>query len=113
MGVVKCPACGGMVSELAAACPHCGQPMAKRCPKCGNKNIAPISGLKKGASAYMFGIFAANIHRIILNAARLADILICSVPPDKTIFPQQALPGENKALRLIFRNNHPAAPDFQ
>ena len=38
MGVVKCSACGGMVSEMAAACPHCGQ----------------------GASAYMFGIFAAN-----------------------------------------------------
>ena len=60
MGVEKCSACGGMVSEMAAACPHCGQPMAKRCPKCGSTNIAPISGLKKGASAYMFGIFAAN-----------------------------------------------------
>ena len=64
MGVVKCSACGGMVSEMAAACPHCGQPMAKRCPKCGSKNIAPISGLKKGASAYMFGIFAANTIKI-------------------------------------------------
>lgn len=60
MGVVKCPACGGTVSEMASACPHCGQPMAKRCPKCGSKNVTSISGLKKGASAMMFGFFAAN-----------------------------------------------------
>ena len=39
MGVVKCSACGGMVSEMAATCPHCGQPMAKRCPKCGSTNL--------------------------------------------------------------------------
>lgn len=60
MGVIKCPACNGMVSEMAAACPHCGQPLEKRCPKCGSTNIERISGLKKGLSFAAFGVFAAN-----------------------------------------------------
>lgn len=59
-GTIKCEACGGIVSTMAAACPHCGQPMKKRCPKCGSDNIAPISGLKKGMSLWAFGAFAAN-----------------------------------------------------
>lgn len=59
-GTIKCEACGGIVSTMAAACPHCGQPMKKRCPKCGSDNIEPISGLKKGMSLWAFGAFAAN-----------------------------------------------------
>ena len=55
-----CSNCGKTIRPDEAACPHCGQPMAKRCPKCGSKNIVSISGLRKGASAMMFGIFAAN-----------------------------------------------------
>ena len=30
--IINCPACSKTVSNQAAACPHCGQPMAKRCP---------------------------------------------------------------------------------
>jgi hypothetical protein len=29
MALIKCPECGGDVSSLAAACPHCGLPIAK------------------------------------------------------------------------------------
>lgn len=60
--VIKCPACSGSVSSEAASCPHCGQPIntAMKCPKCGSTNIETISGLKKGASALAFGVFAAN-----------------------------------------------------
>lgn len=58
--IVNCPACGGKVSEQAAACPHCGQPMAKRCPKCGSSDIEKISGMSKGLNAVMWGAFAAN-----------------------------------------------------
>lgn len=57
---IKCEACGGTVSVMAAACPHCGHPMKKRCPKCSSDNIVPISGLKKGMSLWAFGAFAAN-----------------------------------------------------
>ena len=57
--IIKCSACSGNVSSQANACPHCGQPMF-RCPKCGSDQIETISGLKKGASAWAFGIFAAN-----------------------------------------------------
>ena len=58
--IINCPACNGKVSDQAAACPHCGQPMAKRCPKCGSKNVERISGASKGLNAVMWGAFAAN-----------------------------------------------------
>jgi len=28
MGLISCPDCNGMVSEIAPACPHCGRPIA-------------------------------------------------------------------------------------
>src|SRR5438093_971465 len=57
MGVIPCPDCGGKVSELAPACPHCGRPFAAatqvpppispvregdaKCPHCG-KMVTPV-----------------------------------------------------------------------
>lgn len=58
--IISCPACGKDVSERAAACPHCGQPIdtAIRCPHCGSKNVKPITG--KGVSAAVWGVWAAD-----------------------------------------------------
>ena len=68
---MKCPSCGAEIGT-SNFCEYCGSQITAEmqkeleqlnksgCPKCGSTNIAPISGLKKGASAYMFGIFAAN-----------------------------------------------------
>ena len=68
---MRCPNCGAEIGN-SEKCEYCGSAISvdmkkeqeilnkKGCPKCGSTNIAPISGLKKGASAYMFGIFAAN-----------------------------------------------------
>lgn len=38
MSLIKCPECGGTVSDKAAACPHCGMAIATsliKCPECG------------------------------------------------------------------------------
>src|SRR5579862_1172054 len=37
MGVIPCPDCGGTVSELAPACPHCGRPFPQ------NVSVAPVT----------------------------------------------------------------------
>ena len=34
--LVKCKACGGMVSKQAAVCPHCGNPMKRKSLGCGS-----------------------------------------------------------------------------
>lgn len=34
MAIIKCPECGGNVSDMAKACPHCGFEL-NRCPECG------------------------------------------------------------------------------
>lgn len=34
MSLIKCPECGGTVSDTAATCPHCGAPIIK-CKECG------------------------------------------------------------------------------
>jgi len=38
MALIKCSECGQMVSDKAAACPHCGCPVEKlmACPECGH-----------------------------------------------------------------------------
>ncbi len=56
MALVKCPDCGGKVSDQAPACPHCGRPMKAttparaaspnrqgltKCPKC-KKMVTPV-----------------------------------------------------------------------
>lgn len=51
MALVTCPDCGGEVSDLAPACPHCGRPMGSgsvstrggdtRCPHC-NRMVTPV-----------------------------------------------------------------------
>lgn len=35
MSLVKCKACGGMVSKQAEVCPHCGNPMKRKRAGCG------------------------------------------------------------------------------
>lgn len=62
MAMVKCPECGGRVSDKAKACPNCGAPIDTKvyCPKCGGSNCSVISGASKVASIAMFGVFAAN-----------------------------------------------------
>ena len=47
------------------------------------------------------GILPADIYRIILDAAGLADILISTVFADKTVLPEQTLPEQDKAPCLI------------
>lgn len=40
MALVKCPECGGMISEKAEKCPHCGAILKKdmiTCPECGQE----------------------------------------------------------------------------
>ena len=42
------------------------------------------------------GILPADIHRVILDAAGLTDILISAVFTDKAVFPEQPLPKQDK-----------------
>ena len=41
MALIKCPECGGQVSDKASNCPHCGysmeQPSQAKCPECGGR----------------------------------------------------------------------------
>lgn len=62
MALIKCPGCEKDVSENAAACPHCGEPIDKstKCPKCGSKDTKAISGTSKAVSIALWGPFAAN-----------------------------------------------------
>ncbi len=62
MSLIKCTECGNEVSDKAANCPHCGAPIDTKihCPNCGSTDVSKISGLQKSASAWAFGIFAAN-----------------------------------------------------
>lgn len=56
MALLTCPDCGGKVSDIAPACPHCGRPMGieagkpgspapaeagTKCPSCG-KTVTPV-----------------------------------------------------------------------
>ena len=62
MALIKCSECKKDVSENAANCPNCGNPIntSVKCPKCGSKNTRAISGSSKAVSVALFGIFAAN-----------------------------------------------------
>ena len=50
MALIRCPKCGKEISDKAAACPHCGNPMNPQvqqaqqgeylcCPKCGSREL--------------------------------------------------------------------------
>ena len=62
MALIKCPECGGTVSDTAKSCPHCGAPIdtAFRCPKCGSTSVSKISGVSKAASFAAFGVLSAK-----------------------------------------------------
>jgi len=45
MSLLKCPECGGSVSDSAPACPHCGLPISKFSEK-PNENTKPISDIQ-------------------------------------------------------------------
>ena len=62
MAMIKCPECGKDVSDKAANCPNCGNPINTKiyCPKCGSTDVGVISGASKAFSVAMFGVFAAN-----------------------------------------------------
>jgi len=62
MAIIKCPECNKDVSDKAASCPNCGNPIncSIKCPKCGSENTKAISGANKIMSIYMFGILSAN-----------------------------------------------------
>ena len=62
MAMINCPECGKQVSDKAASCPNCGNPLHKTpaCPKCGSYNVSVISGVSKAASVALVGVFAAN-----------------------------------------------------
>ncbi len=57
MGVIQCPDCGNVVSEIAAACPHCGRPGPVRQPQ-GEPTI--------GDSAKRAGRFVWNFPTAIV-----------------------------------------------
>jgi len=58
--LISCNVCSKQISPNAPACPHCGEPLAKRCPKCKSSNIKRIGGFQKGISAELFGAYATN-----------------------------------------------------
>lgn len=62
MAIIKCPECKKDVSDKAANCPNCGNPIdtSIKCPKCGSKNTKVISGASKAVSVALWGVFAAN-----------------------------------------------------
>ena len=62
MAIIKCPECKKDVSDKAANCPNCGNPIDSsiKCPKCGSDNSKAISGASKAVSVALFGFFAAN-----------------------------------------------------
>lgn len=73
MALIKCSECGGDVSDKAASCPHCGNPISKEeeyicCPKCKSKDLqafqSGFSGGKAVAGALLtggIGILAGTI----------------------------------------------------
>ena len=57
------------------------------------------------------GIFPADIHGIVLDAAGLADILKSTVFADKTVFSEQPLPEQDKLPGLFASDGlHPILP---
>jgi len=57
--LIKCPECQGAVSDQAAACPHCGNPVKSKeqkdpfsslpkCPYCGSPFIVPMDAGSRG-----------------------------------------------------------------
>lgn len=67
MALITCPECGKEISDKAAACPHCGNPMNTQnqqeeylcCPKCGSRELHAqhqgFSGGKALAGALLTG----------------------------------------------------------
>ena len=45
MALMKCPECGGTVSDKAEICPHCGCPVEEKkvtCACCGSEDVVVI-----------------------------------------------------------------------
>ena len=43
MALIKCPECGGQVSDKAPACIHCGCPLTNRPSEWNGRNVEPIN----------------------------------------------------------------------
>ena len=68
MALVACPECTRELSDKAAACPHCGapvasQPAAQVCGRCGTRLVA----MEKAAKVSGGGIFGALLFLIGLG----------------------------------------------
>lgn len=77
MALAPCPECGREISDLAAACPHCGAPRAGAarpatpkvdrrgawCPNCGNRDSTKdVSGM----GCLVMGVLFISIIGILL-----------------------------------------------
>lgn len=76
--LTTCPVCQGKVSSAAAACPHCGQPMAQtnpvltrevnvpKCPTCGSKRIRKIGYFDRATSVAFWGLGSGKLGKSMI-----------------------------------------------
>jgi hypothetical protein len=62
MATIKCRTCGGMISQTAEACPHCGEGLPgleAACPQYGSEKFeVRKAGISLG-KAVLFGVYGA------------------------------------------------------
>lgn len=69
MALIKCPECGKEISDKAAACPNCGNPMNQQaqqeeyvcCPKCGSRELHAEHKGFSGGKALAGALFTGGI----------------------------------------------------
>lgn len=56
MAIIECKECGGKVSDSAAACPHCGAPVAVAAVSAAPEEATKKGGRWKWVLAWIFGV---------------------------------------------------------
>ena len=72
MALIECPECGGQVSTLAAACPHCGFPVSESAVVARRRPGGPSRWTDPGFWVIVIGLAAVIAVSILLlrQAAR-------------------------------------------
>ena len=70
MKLMKCPVCGKDVSDDAAKCPHCGDPLCKRRPP-RNRKVGFA-----GIAVMVFGVAAAYAAYFLLNLEIASEVML-------------------------------------
>lgn len=85
MALLKCPDCGGNVSDSAPACPHCGRPMSAATPVPPSSPPKAVKPVKKNSGCATFlagGIALVALYSVFGGHSGGSPSSASAAPPD-------------------------------